>query len=222
MPRVRRYRIRSAATVWLHLLRDVAAQIPSVSLPRSRHFKINLSFALARSHTARLSIPFNLACKCRLNIFRRPTTALSPVVRAALSATISLSTEEKGGLREKRSRSSLSLSLPSELRRRARGMYFYVSMRERGRDAKALPSHGISISASDRTPDLERVFGSFRRIALGSGQPLPPRVASLIAEERERKLLHRGDSQAPKKLNIYVYSNERDTRNLIAINRICR
>lgn len=36
-----------------------------------------------RAHTARrrLSIPFNLACKCRLNIFRHPTKAPPPPPR---------------------------------------------------------------------------------------------------------------------------------------------
>lgn len=57
-----------------------------------------------RAHTARrrLSIPFNLACKCRLNIFRHPTKAPPPPTpsSALFPVTISLS----GGIRVGRSR----------------------------------------------------------------------------------------------------------------------
>lgn len=94
-----------------------------------------------RAHTARrrLSIPFNLACKCRLNIFRRPTKAPRPV-RALFPVTISLSGGIKGGTKPQ---------LWSW--RRARRMYFYVSTWER--NARALPSLGISISASERASE---------------------------------------------------------------------
>lgn len=91
-------------------------------------------------------------------------------------------------------------------------MYFYVSTRERGRDAKAL---GISISASDRTPDVEKhVFGSFRRIALGSARANHFRRAVAFLIERAETPSSRR-FKALRKLNIY--SNEKDTRNLIVI-----
>lgn len=110
MPRVALADRSAVATVWLHLLwaatpilhpaRAASLLSRDVFLSLSRHFKINLSFALARR---RLSIPFNLACKCRLNIFRRFTTAPLPpssspaVVRAALSNYFSKRGERMAG-----------------------------------------------------------------------------------------------------------------------------
>jgi len=88
--------------------------------PLSRHFKINLSFALARLRR-RLSIPFNLACKCRLNIFWHPTK-ISP--RRPLPVTISLSGRIRG-------REGVGTKPQLRSRRRVRGMYFCVSTRKR-------------------------------------------------------------------------------------------
>jgi len=93
-----------------------------------------------------------------------------PPSSAQLSATISLSAGKGWREAEREGGEGVKPQILGASRRRACGMYFYVSTCERGRDAKALPSHGISISASDRTPDVERVFGSFRRIALGSAR----------------------------------------------------
>lgn len=95
---------RSSATPVAHLLR--AAQTPSLSphppysldvfllslsLSSSPSPAISKSICLSRwrvrTARRRLSIPFNLACKCRLNIFRRPakpSTSSRCVVRRAI------------------------------------------------------------------------------------------------------------------------------------------
>ena len=116
---------------------------------------------------------------------------LSPLSSALFPVTISLS----DGIRGKGTKPQLWSC------RRARRMYFYVSAGER--DARALPSLGISISASERTRSWCRARLRILpkdRPRVGSGQPLPPCVAPLI--ERAEASSPR-KFKAPRKLNIH-------------------
>jgi len=68
-------------------------------------------------------------------------------------------------------------------------MYFYVSTRERRKGVTVPWDFNLGERASERTPDVKRVFGFFRRIALGSvwANHFRRRTVLPLSKQRERE-----------------------------------
>jgi hypothetical protein len=77
-------------------------------------------------------------------------------------------------------------------------MYFYVSTRERRKGVTVPWDFNLGERASERTPDVKRVFGFFRRIALGSvwANHFRRRTVLPLSKQREREREREGKFDA--------------------------